>query len=135
MRVAADRTPYLFVALGAVNGAIAVAAGAFGAHALEGAVAVERLATWATAAEYHLVHALALVVTGVVAMHVAKPLLRAAGWLFVAGIVLFAGSLYALVLLDLPVLGAITPLGGVAFIAGWGCLGLGAWVRRSTDGP
>ncbi|HLT46555.1 MAG TPA: DUF423 domain-containing protein [Rubricoccaceae bacterium] len=124
-----DRSSRLFVGLGAVSGALAVAAGAFGAHALEGAVAAERLATWATAAHYHLAHALALVAAGLVAAHRPGRLVRAAGWLFLAGTVLFAGSLYALVLLDLPALGAVTPLGGVAFIAGWGCLAAGVWRR------
>ena len=117
----------LFVFLGALSGALAVAAGAFGAHALREAVPPERLATWQTAAHYHLVHALALVAVGLAAAHIPGGLVRAAGWLFLAGTVLFAGSLYALVLLDLPVLGAVTPLGGGAFIAGWGCLAAGAW--------
>jgi len=108
-----------FVALGALSGALAVAAGAFGAHALEGAVPPERLATWETAAHYHLVHALALVAVGLVSAHRRHRPMRLAGWLFLAGTVLFAGSLYGLVLLDLPALGAVTPLGGLAFIAGW----------------
>ncbi|MDX1420589.1 MAG: DUF423 domain-containing protein [Rubricoccaceae bacterium] len=118
-----------------MNGALAVAAGAFGAHALEGAVPDERLATWATAAHYHAVHALALVATGAAAARLAGSWMRAAGWLFAVGIVLFAGSLYLLVWLDLPALGAATPLGGVAFLAGWGCLGAGAWARTPDLDP
>jgi uncharacterized membrane protein YgdD (TMEM256/DUF423 family) len=122
-----DRTARLFVLLGAVGGAVAVAAGAFGAHALREAVPPERLATWATAAHYGLAHALALILTGLVAGRQPARPVRAAGWLFLAGIVLFSGSLYALVLLEAPLLGAITPFGGVAFIAGWLLLGMGAW--------
>jgi uncharacterized membrane protein YgdD (TMEM256/DUF423 family) len=121
------RPARLLLAAAGVSGALAVAAGAFGAHALEGAVPAERLATWATAAHYHLAHAIALGLAGLVAGHRPGRLVHAAGGLFLAGTVLFAGSLYALVLLDLPVLGAVTPLGGAAFIAGWGCLAAGGW--------
>ena len=116
----------LFVVLGAVSAALAVAMGAFGAHALSETVTPDRIETWRTGAHYHLVHALALVAVGLVAAHRDGRLVYTAGWLFVAGTVLFAGSLYALVLTDTAVLGAITPLGGVAFIAGWLCLALGA---------
>ncbi len=104
--------PWLRV--GAVLAALAVMAGAFGAHGLEDHVTPERLETWQTGARYHLFHALALCLLGALP---SPP--RVVGWLFVGGILLFAGSLYALVLLDLGVLGAVTPLGGAAFIAGW----------------
>jgi uncharacterized membrane protein YgdD (TMEM256/DUF423 family) len=104
--------PWLRV--GAILAAVAVVAGAFGAHGLEDQVTPDRLETWQTGARYHLVHALALCTLGVLP---SPP--RVVGWLFCAGILLFAGSLYALVLLDLGVLGAVTPLGGLAFIAGW----------------
>ena len=97
-----------------VIGALGVAAGAFGAHALNGLVAADRLATWQTGAHYHLVHAVVLLVIAL-----AAPDRRVSFALFTAGIALFSGSLYALVLLDLPVLGAVTPFGGVALIAGW----------------
>ncbi|NNF59324.1 MAG: DUF423 domain-containing protein [Rhodothermaceae bacterium] len=117
----------LFVVLGAVSAATAVAAGAFGAHALADAVTPERLATFQTGADYHLAHALALIAVGLTARRWGHPAVTAAGWLFLVGAVLFAGSLYALVLTDTPVLGAVTPLGGVAFIAGWLCLALGVW--------
>ena len=117
---------------GALLAGLGVAAGAFGAHGLEGTVSADRLATWATAAHYHQLHALALVVVGGLdAGGVLRG--RAVAWtagLFAVGIVLFAGSLYALVLLDLPVLGAVTPLGGVAFLAGWGALALAGWRLR-----
>ena len=116
------------VAAAAVAGGLAVAAGAFGAHALADAVPAARLEVWRTAASYGQVHALAAVLAALVAGQTggsgpARWALRA-GWLFLAGVALFSGSLVALVLLDLPVLGAVTPLGGVAFVAGWGAL---AW--------
>ena len=118
-----------WAAAAAALGAVGVALGAFGAHALEDAVTPDRLETWRTAAQYHLVHALAGVVAGALA---AVSSSRAALWaarLFVVGVALFSGSLYALVLLDLGVLGAVAPLGGGAFIAGWGLLGVALWKR------
>ena len=118
------------VAAGAVLAAVAVAAGAFGAHALREAVEPERLATWQTAAQYGLAHALAAVLAGLFA-HAGVPRAALAGGLFVAGSLLFSGSLYALVLFDMPALGAVTPLGGVAFIAGWLVLAGGAWTGPS----
>lgn len=105
--------------LGAVLAAVAVAAGAFGAHALAARLSPERLATWETAARYHMYHALALVLLGSVADRFASPLLSAAGWLFVTGIVIFGGTVYALALGGPRWLGAITPLGGLAFIVAW----------------
>ena len=112
---------------GAIGGALAVMTGAFGAHALSSSVSPARLATWQTAAHYHLAHSLALLACGLAAKAVSSRLLIAAGWLFAVGILLFSGSLYALVLLDVPALGAVTPLGGVALIAAWGCLAVGVW--------
>lgn len=102
----------------ALSAAVAVAAGAFGAHGLRDHVSAERLATWETAARYQVIHALAIFLA---ARWMAReiPGAGAASWLFILGTVLFAGSLYLLVLLDAPWLGAVTPLGGVAFIAGW----------------
>jgi len=98
-----------------IAGALGVALGAFGAHGLRDAVSDPGLLdTWHTAARYHLVHALAL---GLVACHPRPP--RVAGGLFLAGLVLFSGSLYVLVLTEQRWLGAITPLGGLSFIAGW----------------
>lgn len=93
----------------------------------------QRLDTFETAARYHLVHALAVVLSGILAgrPHASKAF-GLAGVLFITGIALFAGSLYALVLLDMPALGMITPLGGVSFIAGWIVLGI-ASLRRPED--
>ncbi|MEO0424469.1 MAG: DUF423 domain-containing protein [Pseudomonadota bacterium] len=116
----------LMIRSGAVLGALGVLAGAFGAHGLEGQVSAERLDTFATGASYHLWHALALVLTGVVARQRSpRASLMAAGVCFAVGVVLFSGSLYALVLLDAPMLGMITPLGGLTLVAGWLLLAFG----------
>jgi uncharacterized membrane protein YgdD (TMEM256/DUF423 family) len=125
-------TPRLAVVTGALLMAVAVALGAFGAHALKARVAPEMLAVWQTGVTYHAWHALALLVLGVLMLHVpGSAALRAASWLFIAGIVLFAGSLYLLTLGAPKVVGAITPLGGVAFIAAWIAVAAGLWNWRS----
>lgn len=111
------------VGLGALNGAIAVAAGAFGAHGLRERLEPRALEIFETAARYQMFHALAMLACGVIATRGATT----AGWLLQAGIVVFSGSLYALALTDVKVLGAITPLGGVAFLAGWLWLAWTAW--------
>src|SRR5690606_8162070 len=120
-----DDTARLFVVAGALSAALAVAAGAFGAHALAEAVPPGRLATFETAVRYEMYHALALLVVGRLKARYGGRRLRWAGWLFLVGTVLFSGSLYLLVLTDTPWLGAVTPLGGVAFIAGWLALAWG----------
>jgi uncharacterized membrane protein YgdD (TMEM256/DUF423 family) len=113
-----------FIGLGAVNGFLAVALGAFGAHALKATLEAHgTIATYQTGSHYHLAHALALALVGLLAertRHV--KVLAWAGGLFCVGIVLFAGSLYALAVSNIRVLGAITPLGGVCFLAGWALL-------------
>ena len=127
-------SPTLFLAFSAANGFLAVALGAFGAHGLKqrlGALAdgAERLDWWRTAASYHLGHALAL---GLVALFASKTpgvALSVSGWAFLAGIALFSGSLYAMVLTGARGLGAVTPLGGLAFLVGWAALFVAA-VRR-----
>jgi uncharacterized membrane protein YgdD (TMEM256/DUF423 family) len=116
----------LFVMLGALSGALAVAAGAFGAHALRARLEPRMLETFETAARYQMYHALALIAVAWVASRWPGSLVNASGWLFVAGTVLFSGSLYALVFTGVRGLGAITPLGGVCFIAAWICLALAA---------
>jgi uncharacterized membrane protein YgdD (TMEM256/DUF423 family) len=113
--------------MGAVLGAIGVAAGAFGAHALRTRVAPEMLAVFETGVRYHLVHGLALLAAGWAAARWPGPAVSAAGWLFVAGILLFSGSLYALALSGVRALGLITPIGGAAFILGWIALAWAAW--------
>jgi uncharacterized membrane protein YgdD (TMEM256/DUF423 family) len=104
-----------------------VAFGAFGAHAVRARLSPEMLAVFETGVRYHMYHALALLaVAAVLGRSDGGRLLTAAGWLFTAGIVLFSGSLYALALTGVTVLGAVTPIGGLAFIAGWVCLAISA---------
>ena len=108
---------------GAALGAAGVVLGAFGAHALKNVLDPARLSTWDTAVTYQLFHALAIVLAFLVGRHFPGSALPGyAGWLFVAGVVMFSGSLYALGLGAPRWLGPITPLGGVALIAGWCCL-------------
>jgi uncharacterized membrane protein YgdD (TMEM256/DUF423 family) len=108
------------VAAGAINAAVAVAAGAFAAHALRERLDDKALAVFETGARYHMYHALAMVLAGVLAA-------RGPGWTFQLGIALFSGSLYVLALTDIRPLGAITPFGGLAFLAGWIWLAVTAW--------
>ena len=108
-----------FLVLGALSGAIAVAAGAFGAHALKARLSPDLLAVFETGARYQMFHALGLVAAAWAAARFPGGAASAAGWLFLAGSVLFSGSLYVLALSGVRWLGAVTPLGGVAFIAGW----------------
>ena len=113
----------IFVVLGSFNMLLAVALGAFGAHGLKSRVSAEMLAVWQTAVLYHLVHALGLLLVGLLTLHLP---VRAGGWTLLAGIVLFSGSLYLMVLTGIRPLGMVTPLGGVAFLAGWLLLALAA---------
>ena len=116
--------------MGAMSALLAVAAGAFGAHALRGRLASDLLEVFETAARYQMYHALALLVVGLVLSRASAgggAWLGAAGWLFLAGTLLFSGSLYALALSGARWLGAVTPLGGLAFLAGWAALALGVW--------
>jgi uncharacterized membrane protein YgdD (TMEM256/DUF423 family) len=110
----------LFLALGGAAALLAVALGAFGAHALKSRLTPEMLAVWHTGIEYHVLHALGLLAVGLVAAQLPESApLRWSGWLMLAGIVLFSGSLYALALSGERWLGAVTPVGGVAFLAAW----------------
>ena len=116
----------LVLILGALSGAIGVAAGAFGAHALRDTVEPRLLEVFETAARYQMYHALALVAVGLVGSRWPSRLLAAAGWLFVVGTLFFSGSLYAMTFTGIRALGAVTPIGGVCFIAGWLCLAVAA---------
>lgn len=116
----------------AANGFLAVALGAFGAHGLKGRLsalpdATQRLGWWETAAHYHLVHALALGLFGLSSGHLSGPWVRRAGASTLAGIALFSGSLYAMALTGFTGLGAVTPLGGLALLFGWGAFFFAAW--------
>lgn len=115
-----------------VAGFLAVALGAFGAHGLRTRFealpdATKRLEWWGTAAHYHLVHALALGLVAVFASRVTSTALGVATWAFLAGIVLFSGSLYVMSLTGVRALGAVTPLGGLAFLVGWASIAWTAW--------
>ncbi len=114
----------LFLAAGAISGGVAVAAGAFGAHALRARLPPDLLAVFQTGAQYQLAHALALLACGWMAARDPGVPVCIAGWLFLIGTVLFSGSLYALAISGVRVLGAITPFGGIAFLGGWAAL---AW--------
>lgn len=114
------------IMLGSLLAALGVMLGAFGAHALKARVTPEMLEVWQTAVFYHLVHALAVLLVATLAVRLGTSV----GWiamLFIAGILLFSGSLYALVLTGMRPLGMITPIGGVLFIAGWVWLSVTAW--------
>jgi len=119
----------VFLAIAAVCGGLSVAAGAFAAHALEKQLSTRALEIFETAARYQMYHALALLCVALLLSHTAvpQPAVIVAGWAFIAGIALFSGSLYALSLGGMRWLGVITPLGGVAFLVGWGCLAIAAW--------
>jgi uncharacterized membrane protein YgdD (TMEM256/DUF423 family) len=120
------RIDRLFFTLGALSAFLAVAAGAFGAHALRARLTSEYLAVFETAARYQMYHALGLLAVAWAVNRWPGTFPTWAGYLFVVGTVLFSGSLYVLALTGARWLGAITPLGGVAFLAGWLCLGLSA---------
>jgi uncharacterized membrane protein YgdD (TMEM256/DUF423 family) len=123
----------LFAVAGALLAFAAVAAGAFGAHALKARLTPEQLAVFDTGVRYHLAHALALFAAAWVCTRWPGTSATAGGWLFIAGIVLFSGSLYALALTGQRVFGAVTPVGGLCFLAGWLALAL-AVVRGGPDG-
>jgi uncharacterized membrane protein YgdD (TMEM256/DUF423 family) len=117
----------IILLLSGLFGGLGVALGAFGAHALKDRLHPDRLITFETAVRYQLIHALALSAAGIlVVLFPASSFPLFAAWLFTAGILLFSGSLYLLVFTNQPWFGAIAPLGGLALIAGWVCLGLTA---------
>lgn len=120
-----------FWRLGCVFGLLAVSAGAFGAHALRGRLTPEMLAAFETGARYQMYHALALVAVSVGVERWPGRLSRSAGWAFVAGTLVFSGSLYVLALSGIRWLGAITPVGGVALLCGWTLLALAPSGKRS----
>jgi uncharacterized membrane protein YgdD (TMEM256/DUF423 family) len=134
--------PGVWLAIGALSAALAVAMGAFGAHGLRGSTQASvsqgtlseaerqrRLETFDTAARYQMYHALGLLVVGLLASSRPSLGVSIAGWAFVVGTLLFSGSLYALVLSGIKVLGAITPFGGAAMIVGWVALAVCVWKR------
>jgi uncharacterized membrane protein YgdD (TMEM256/DUF423 family) len=120
----------VFFLIASINGFLAVALGAFAAHALKNILDVQLLATFQTGVQYHMTHTLALLVVALLTLQFPQnTLLKVSGWLFILGIVFFSGSLYALSLSGIRWLGAITPIGGVLFLGGWGCL---FWLALKT---
>lgn len=116
-----------FLAAGAASGFLAVALGAFGAHALKSRLSADMLSVYETAVQYHFYHTLALLAVALLlANGVQQGLLKASAILFLLGLVLFSGSLYALALSGVKILGAITPIGGLCFLAAWACLFIAA---------
>ena len=114
----------IFISLAALFGGLSVAAGAFASHALKEQISDRALEIFEVGARYQMYHALALLLVGILLTRsdTQPASLIASGWLFIIGIFIFSGSLYALSLSDIKILGAITPIGGAAFIAGWGAL-------------
>ena len=116
-----------FIVIACLLGLVAVALGAFGAHALSSSISESRQATWATAVDYHMFHVLGMLALAAVSRGAQLPWIVRAQTSFVVGICLFSGSLYALVIFDVPALGAVTPFGGLCFMLGWLCAGLAAF--------
>src|SRR5499425_298733 len=112
----------MFLAIGTIFGFLGVAFGAFGAHALRARLSPDMLAVFETGVRYQMYHAFAVLIVALAAARFDGWMVRAAGWSFTAGIFLFSGSLYALALTGITTLGAITPLGGLAFLVGWALL-------------
>jgi len=118
----------IFVVLGSLSAFLGVGLGAFGAHGLKTKVTPEMLAVWQTGVLYHLVHALGLLLIGILCHLMPEAATaRNAGWVILLGTVLFSGSLYLMVLTGIKPLGMITPFGGIAFLLGWLLLGIAAW--------
>src|SRR5690625_166411 len=113
----------VFLILGVINGFLAVALGAFGAHGLEGKVSEKMLAIWEKAVTYQMFHTMALFITGLLAAKIEGVSIVWAGWLFLIGIILFSGSLYLYSTLGVKTLAMITPFGGVVFLIAWIMLG------------
>ena len=109
----------LFLSIGSISGALAVMLGAFGAHGLKERLSEKMMASWMTGVEYHFYHTFAILVVGLLAMHCQSKSLSAGGWAFTFGIAIFSGSLYVMALTGITKLGMVTPIGGLAFIAGW----------------
>ncbi|ADC49509.1 MULTISPECIES: DUF423 domain-containing protein [Alkalihalophilus] len=117
----------LFILLGSIVMALSVAIGAFGAHGLEPRLSERMMKNYQTGVQYHMIHGIGLLIVGIVALKLtSSSMLNGAGWSFLIGIILFSGSLYAMALTGITKLGAITPIGGLAFIVGWVLLGVAA---------
>lgn len=115
-----------FIAIGALNMCLAITAGAFGAHALKQILSPEMVTVWQTAANYHMAHALGLILIGILLPRFQTKLVKNSGIAMMLGIFIFSGSLYLLAITGIKILGAITPLGGVAFLTAWSLLAIAA---------
>lgn len=126
------RSCQTLIAVGSLGAALAVAAGAFGAHMLKAVLDPPMLAVFETAARYQMYHALGMIAVGLAGQGFGCPQVVRAGWCFAAGILLFCGSLYGVSLLGIRWLGAMTPIGGLAFIIGWSLLGWYVWREKMS---
>lgn len=119
----------IFLLFGAIFGGLSVAAGAFASHALKEKLTEKAIAIFEVGVRYQMYHALALLLVGLLLTRSEQPtlFLATSGWAFIAGVIIFSGSLYALSFTGIKWLGAITPLGGAAFVVGWSCLAIAAW--------
>ncbi len=119
----------VFLAIASLLGGLSVAAGAFGSHALRPRLSDRMLEIFETGTRYQMYHALALLLVGLLLLRAetGQGWLNAAGWAFVAGTLIFSGSLYALSLSGIKILGAVAPIGGTALMIGWGCLAIAAF--------
>ncbi|SRR5690554_4209295 len=115
----------ILLLIGAINGFLAVALGAFGAHGLEGRLSEKMLATWEKAVQYQMFHTLAIVASALLFMKTNISMFQTAGWMFLIGIIIFSGSLYIYSTTSVKTFAMITPIGGVAFLIGWVILGIG----------
>ncbi|MEX0966026.1 MAG: DUF423 domain-containing protein [Bacteroidia bacterium] len=118
-----------FLILGAAAAFLAVAIGAFGAHAVKSRISADLLEIYNTGTAYHFYHSFAVLIVGILLFLAPHPngWLNWSGWLFLAGIILFSGSLYTLALSGIRTFGAVTPFGGLCFLAGWLCMAVGSW--------
>ncbi len=123
----------LLLCSGAVLSLLGVAAGAFGAHGLRPVLSEQMMAVFETGVRYHLIHALGMLIAGLCAQNLGHTVFVRAGWCFLVGICVFSGSLYALALSGIRTLGMLTPLGGLAFLIGWGFLSWGFWSSRNLS--
>ena len=112
--------PFLFIA--GISGILSVALGAFGAHGLKNKLSSEMMTVFQTGVQYHQVHTIALLAIAIFLGNSPSSTATYAGWFFTAGILVFSGSLYALAITEIKILGAITPIGGLAFLVGWALL-------------
>ena len=123
--------PKTFLLLGAVNAFLCVALGAFGAHGLKHSLSADMLAHFHTGVQYHFYHALALIMIGLLLLHFTKSkLITISGWLMLAGIILFCGSLYVLSLTGMRGLGMVAPFGGLSLLSAWALLATGIWKAK-----